>query len=402
MTWLFVIGLGEDGIAGLAPAARTLVDQAEVLVGGERHLAMVPPGRAERLPWRRPLADTVGEVAARRGKRVAVLATGDPLWYGVATVLARHFTREEMLVIPGLSAFNLAAARLLWPLADCTTITLHGRPLERLALHLAPGARLLILSEDGTTPATVAAYLTACGWGESRLAVLEHMSGARERRVDGTAASWRHERCADLNTLAVECVAGPGTRLLSRAAGLPDDAFRHDGQITKRVVRAATLAALAPLPGALLWDVGAGAGSIAIEWLRLDGGRAIAIEREPARAALIAANSAELGVPKLEIVTGQAPAALVDLPRPDAVFLGGGVATPGLVEAAWSALAPRGRLVANAVTLAGETRLADWHARHGGRLTRIAVSEAEPLGSGHAWRPHLPVTQLVLVKEAAA
>lgn len=402
MTWLFVIGLGEDGIAGLAPAARTLVDQAEVLVGGERHLAMVPPGRAELLPWRRPLADTVGEIAARRGKRVAVLATGDPLWYGVATVLARHFTREEMLVIPGLSAFNLAAARLLWPLADCTTITLHGRPLERLALHLAPGARLLILSEDGTTPATVAAYLSARGWGESRLAVLEHMGGARERRVDGTAASWRHERCADLNTLAVECVAGPGTRLLSRAAGLPDDAFRHDGQITKRVVRAATLAALAPLPGALLWDVGAGAGSIAIEWLRLDGGRAIAIEREPARAALIAANAAELGIPKLEIVTGEAPAALVDLPRPDAVFLGGGVATPGLVEATWSALAPRGRLVANAVTLAGETRLADWHARHGGRLTRIAVSEAEPLGGGHAWRPHLPVTQLVLVKEAAA
>ena len=402
MTWLSVIGLGEDGLAGLAPAARMLVEQAEVLVGGERHLAMVPPGRCERLPWRRPLADTVGEIDARRGKRVAVLATGDPLWYGVATLLSRHFGREEMLVVPGLSAFSLAAARLLWPLADCATITLHGRPIGRLALHLAPGARLLILSEDGGTPAAVAAYLSARGWGESRLAVFERMGGADERRLDGTAASWSHARVADLNTLAVECVAGSGARFLSRAAGLPDDTFRHDGQITKRAVRAVTLSALAPLPGALLWDVGAGAGSIAIEWLRLDGGRAIAIEREPARAALIAANAVELGVPELEIVAGEAPAMLRDLPRPDAIFVGGGIATPGLIDVAWSALAPRGRLVANAVTLAGETRLADWHARHGGRLTRIAVSEAEPLGAGHAWRPQLPVTQLVLAKDAAA
>ena len=402
MTWLSVIGLGEDGLAGLSPAARTLVEQAEVLVGGERHLAMLPPGKAERLPWRRPLAATVGEIAARRGKRVAVLATGDPLWYGVATVLARHFPREELLILPGLSAFSLAAARLHWPLADCATLTLHGRPLERLALHLAPEKRLLILSEDGATPAKVAAYLTARGWGESRLSVLEHMGGERESRQDGTAAGWRQERCADLNTLAVECIAGPDVRVLSRAAGLPDEAFRHDGQITKRVVRAATLAALAPLPGALLWDVGAGAGSIAIEWLRLGGGRAVAIEREPARVALIAANAAELGVPELEIVAGEAPAALRDLPRPDAVFLGGGIATPGLLDAAWSALAPKGRLVANAVTLAGEARLAEWHARHGGRLIRIAIAEAEPLGGGHAWRPHLPVTQLALSKEASA
>ena len=402
MTWLSVIGLGEDGLAGLSAAARTLVEQAEVLVGGERHLLMLPPGKAERLPWRRPLADTVGEIAARRGKRVAVLATGDPLWYGVATLLARHFGREEMLILPGLSAFSLAAARLHWPLAECATITLHGRPLERLALHLAPGKRLLILSEDGGTPAAVAAHLAARGWGESRLTVLERMGGERERRHDASAENWHPERCADLNTLAVECVAGPAARILSRAAGLPDDAFQHDGQITKRAVRAATLAALAPLPGALLWDVGAGAGSISIEWLRLGGGRAVAIEREAARAALIAANAAELGVPELEIVAGEAPAALRGLPPPDAVFLGGGVATPGLLEAAWSALAPKGRLVANAVTLAGETRLLEWHGRHGGQLSRIAVADAAPLGGGHTWRPHLPVTQLALSKEASA
>jgi len=402
VTWLSVIGLGEEGLAGLTPAARALVEQAEVLVGGERHLAMVPAGKAERLPWRRPLADTVGEITARRGKRVVVLATGDPLWYGVATTLARRFGREEMLVLPGLSAFSLAAARLHWPLAECTTLTLHGRPLKRLALHLAPGKRLLILSEDGATPAAVAAYLAARGWGESRLTVLEHMGGERERRQEGAAAGWRHGGSADLNTIAVECIAGPGARVLSRAAGLPDDAFRHDGQITKRAVRAATLAALAPLPGELLWDVGAGAGSIAIEWLRLGGSRAIAIERESARAALIATNAAELGVPELEIVADEAPEALRSLPRPDAIFLGGGIAAPGLVETAWSALAPGGRLVANAVTLAGEARLLDWHARQGGRLLRIAISEAEPLGARRAWRPHMPVTQLVLAKDAAA
>ncbi|HYC15203.1 MAG TPA: precorrin-6Y C5,15-methyltransferase (decarboxylating) subunit CbiT, partial [Stellaceae bacterium] len=269
-----------------------------------------------------------------------------------------------------------------------------------LALHLAPGRRILILSEDGATPAAVAAYLAARGWGESRLTVLEHMGGERERRQEATAAGWRHGACADLNTIAVECVAGPGARVLSRAAGIPDDAFRHDGQITKRAVRAATLAALAPLPGELLWDVGAGAGSIAIEWLRLGGGRAIAIEREPARAALIATNAAELGVPELEIVADEAPAALRGLPRPDAIFLGGGIATPGLFETAWNALPPKGRLVANAVTLAGEACLLDWHTRQGGRLLRIALSEAEPLGAGHAWRPHLPVTQLALAKDA--
>ena len=398
MSWLTVIGIGEDGLDGLSRAARTLVEQAEVLVGGERHLALVPRGRAPRIAWRQPLAESLPEIAAQEGRRVVVLASGDPLWYGVGTLLLRRFGREAMLVLPAPSAFSLAAARMGWPLAECTPLTLHGRPLARLALFLQPGARLLILSEDGTTPATAAAFLSARGWGESVLTVLEHMGGPRERRIQGLAATWSAARVANLNTLAVDCIAGPEARIHSRLAGLPDDAYRHDGQITKRVVRAATLAALMPLTGETLWDVGAGSGSIAIEWLRGGGGRAVAIERNPARLALIAENAALLGVPELEIVAGEAPAALAELPAPDAVFLGGGTGTPGLFEQAWSRLRLGGRLVANAVTLAGEARIAAWHAAHGGRLTRIAVSEAEPLGGGHAWRPLMPVTQLSLAK----
>jgi precorrin-6B C5,15-methyltransferase / cobalt-precorrin-6B C5,C15-methyltransferase len=401
VSWLTVIGIGEDGLDGLSPSARTLVEQAEVLVGGARHLALVPQSRAERLTWRQPLAETLPAIAARRGKRVVVLASGDPLWYGVGALLVEHFGREAMLVLPAPGAFSLAAARMGWPLADCTPLTLHGRPLARLALFLQPGARLLILSEDGATPAAVAAFLAERGWGESALTVLERMGGPRERRLQGSAATWREPRVADLNTLAVACVAGPGARVQSHLAGLPDDAYRHDGQLTKRVVRAATLAALAPLAGETLWDVGAGSGSIAIEWLRGGGGRAYAIERNPARLALISENAAMLGVPGLEIAAGEAPAALADLPTPDAVFLGGGTGTPGVFETAWSRLRPGGRLVANAVTVAGEARLAGWHAMHGGRLTRIAVSEAEPLGGGHTWRPLLPVTQLSLAKAGA-
>jgi len=401
VSWLTVIGIGEDGLDGLSRAARALLGQAEVLVGGTRHLALVPEGRAERIAWRQPLMETLPEIAAHEGRRVVVLATGDPLWYGVGAALLQRFGREAMLVLPAPSAFSLAAARMGWPLAECTPLTLHGRPLARLAFFLQPSARLLILSADGTTPAAVAAFLAARGWGESALTVLECMGGPRERRIERRASAWREPRVADLNTLAIECVAGSDARILSRLAGLPDDAYRHDGQITKRVVRAATLASLAPVPGETLWDVGAGCGSIAIEWLRGGGARAVAIERDPARLALIAENAAVLGVPELEIVAGDAPAAFADLPTPDAVFLGGGTGMAGVFEQAWSRLRPGGRMVANAVTLAGEARLTSWHAAFGGRLTRIAVSEAAPLGSGHALRPLMPVTQLSLSKGTA-
>ena len=398
-SWLAVVGIGEDGLAGLAPVARALVETAQVLVGGARHLGMVPEGGAERLLWERPLDRTIAEIAARRGRNVTVLASGDPLWYGIGVTLAGRFSREEMTIVPQPSAFSLAAARLGWPVADCAIVTLHGRPLDTLRLHLAPGRRILALSEDRDTPCAVAQLLTGLGWGPSRLTVLAHLGGTCEAVIEGDAQSWGDRRVADLNTIAIVCRGAPGTRALPLFAGLPDNAFEHDGQLTKREVRAATLAALAPLPSETLWDVGAGCGSIAIEWLRAGEGRsAAAIERNPMRAAIIARNAASLGVPRLRIVAGAAPEALDGLPVPDAIFAGGGVGEPGLLPLLWTKLRPGGRLVANVVTAEGEARLLDWHTSYGGELTRVAISRAEPLGPRHLWRSLAPVTQLVVTK----
>jgi precorrin-6Y C5,15-methyltransferase (decarboxylating) len=397
--WLSVVGIGEDGIEGLSAAARALVESAEVLVGGERHLALVPAAAAERIAWRQPLAATMEPIAERRGKRVVVLASGDPLWFGVAATLARHFPPAEMAILPQASAFSLAASRLAWPLEECVALSLHARPLEALSLHLAPGARILALGEDEDTPVQVAELLRAQGWGPSAMTVFAQMGGPRERRIDGTAEHWPLGRVAALNTIAIDCKPGPKAKLLSRRAALPDDAFEHDGKLTKRAVRAATLAALVPVAGELLWDIGAGSGAIAIEWLRSERAlSAIAVDRDAARCGTAARNAAALGVPELRIVQGPAPAVLVGLPAPDAIFMGGGASDPLLWEALWRALKPGGRLVANAVTLEGEAQLLRWHAREAGELTRLAVSRAEPVGGYHGWRALMTVTQLALVK----
>jgi precorrin-6Y C5,15-methyltransferase (decarboxylating) len=397
--WLAVVGIGEDGLPGLTSAARALVETAEVLVGGARHLDMVAQGDAERLIWKRPLRATIDAIVAHRGRRVTVLASGDPMWWGIGVTLAKQFPREEMTIIPQLSAFSLAAARLGWPLADCSAITLHGRPLDSLRLHLAPQRRILILSEDGSTPRAAAALLTELGWGPSLITVLAHLGGSRETILSEEARSWGSRRVPDLNTIAIACRGEARARALPLLAGLPDDVFEHDGQLTKREARAATLAALAPLPGEILWDIGSGCGSIAIEWLRAGKGcSAVAIEREPARAAMIARNAATLGVPELQIVPDAAPRGLRDLPPPNAIFIGGGINSPGLLPHVWASLPPGGRLVTNVVTTAGEARLLDWHARYGGILTRIAVSRAEPAGPHHLWRPLAIVTQLAVVK----
>jgi precorrin-6Y C5,15-methyltransferase (decarboxylating) len=288
-------------------------------------------------------------------------------------------------------------------LAECTALSLHGRPLDALRLHLVPGRRCLLLSEDRTTPRRVAGLLAATGWGPSRMSVFEHLGGPREAVEAGTAQDWGERECADLNTIALECESVHGTRVLSRLAGLPDDAFEHDGQLTKREVRAVTLAKLAPLAGETLWDIGAGSGSVAIEWLRAtEGGGAVAVEQNPERAAIIARNAASLGVPGLQIIADAAPRALAKIPRelapPDAIFVGGGIGEAGLLPALWAALRPGGRLVANVVSLAGERAILAWQAQHGGELTRIALGRSEPLGGHHAWRPLLPVTQLVAAK----
>ena len=398
--WIAVVGIGEDGLDGLAPANRALVESADVLAGGARHLAKALKSTALRIDWRNGLEAGIEALAAHRGKRVVVLASGDPLNFGIAANIIERFGADAVRVIPGPSAFSLAAARMGWSIPDVECLTVHGRALETANLHLVPGRRLLVLSWDGKTPAALAKLLTARGFGASPITVLEHMGGPKENRVAGRADRWTHVSCADLNTVAVECVAAPDARIFSRVPGLPEDAFEHDGQITKREVRAATLARLAPLPGDVLWDVGAGSGAVAIEWLRAErSAEAVAVERDPTRAARIGRNARALGVPRLRVVEGAAPAAIEDLqPNPDAVFLGGGVAEPELLEACWNSLALGGRLVANAVTLAGEARLLAFRAENGGALTRLAVARAEPVGSRDALRPLMDVLQFSAVK----
>ena len=398
--WLTVIGLGEDGLDGISPAARALIDGAELLVGGERHLSKVPDNGTERLSWKGGFHEQVVVLEKHKGKRVVVLASGDPFCYGVGSVLARHYEADEIFTVPAPGAFSLAASRMGWSLPDLESLTIHGRPLETLNRFLFSGLRLLVLSRDGDSPAEVAALLTARGFGPSSITVLEHLGGDLENRLDGTASDWKHKRAADLNTLAIDCRAEAGATLYPRVPGLPEKAFEHDGQITKREVRAATLSALRPMPGQLLWDIGAGSGSVAIEWLRAERmAGATAVERNPVRAAAIARNALNLGVPHLNIVEGDAPEAFEDLEgTPDAVFLGGGVSQANLLPACWERLGPGGRLVANAVTIEAGEHLLAFRRAVGGALTRISVERAGPVGSLSGFKPLMAVTQLAVIK----
>ena len=395
--WLHIVGIGEDGMDGLAPATRAVVEAAEVIVGGERHHRLSGALAAERLSWPSPFDDVIGTLKGLRGRRVVVLATGDPLWFSVGARIGRAIDPAEIFYHPQLSAFQLAAARMGWSMADVETLTVHGRPAEQMIAFIQPGARLLILTTGAGTPGQIAALLSARGFGKSPMAVMAAMGGAQEARFDGVAESWDH-RVPDFNTLAVECVAGPDAALLPRVPGLADEMFEHDGTMTKREVRAVTLARLMPMRGALLWDVGAGCGSVAIEWMRAaSDARAIGIEPRAERRALAGANALALGTPKLELVDGKAPAAFAHLEAPDAVFLGGGL-TGEVYDAAWAALKPLGRLVANAVTLESEAVLVGLHARHGGDLVRLSIERAGPLGAFRGWRPLRPVTQWSRVK----
>ena len=396
-----VVGIGEDGLDGLTSKARGLIDEAEVLVGGERHLSKVPLCGEQRIDWDGNFDAAFDKIEKMKDRRVVVLSSGDPLHYGVGVNIVRRFGADQVNVIPAPGAFSLAAADLGWPLADVKCLTVHGRALEAVTLYLTPGRRLLVLSWDGETPEKLAGLLTARGFGPSRITVLGNLGGDDETRTEGTAEKWTGETVPDLNTIAVECVAGDGADVLSRVPGLPDDAFEHDGLITKREVRAATLARLMPLPGQTLWDVGAGSGAVAIEWLRAEpSAKAFAVERDPKRAAVIARNAANLGVPELKIVEGEAPGILSGIETvPDAVFVGGGVSVPGLLEACWDALSPGGRLVANGVTLEAEQRLLFFQNEFGGDLTRMAVSRAAPVGRLQTFQPLKQVTQLVTIKK---
>lgn len=398
--WLSIVGIGEDGLTGLGQHARRLLAQAEVLFGGERHLALVPEIEGqERIPWPTPFAAAYDRLLAYRGRPVCVLASGDPMVYGIGGSLGARVPAQEMRILPAPSSVSLAAARMGWALQEVRVVPAHGRPLERVNLHLAPGARLIVLSADGQTPARLAEQLTARGYGETLLTVFERLGGEGEIRREGRAEDWPHADCGQLNLVACECRPAQGCRPLSRRAALPDEAYCHDGQLTKRDVRAVTLAHLAPMPGELLWDVGAGCGSIGIEWMRADSRcRAIAIESDPFRQGLIQRNRIALGVPDLVLVAGRAPEALERLETPNAIFIGGGLTVSGVAERCWEALEPGGRLVANAVTLQSESFLMALRERIGGELTRIAVAHAEPLGRFDAWRAAIPVTILTAVK----
>lgn len=397
--WLTVIGIGEDGRAGLSPAAQAALDRAEFVIGGARHLALAAPLAAETLTWPSPFADGYPLILARRGRPTCVLATGDPFHYGIGAELARLVPAEEMTCFPQASAFSLAASRLGWSLPDCDCVSLHGRALERIVPHLQPGARILALSWDGSTPGRLADLLKARGFDASTITVCEAMGGPRERIRRAVAADFAITGIDPLNTVAIEVVAAKDARIVTLAPGLPDAFFENDGQLTKAEIRALTLAALAPRAGEVLWDIGLGAGSIGIEWcLRHPRNRCIGIEERPDRAERARRNALDLGATALDIRIGRAPEALADLPAPDAIFIGGGASEPGVFNAAWAALKSGGRLVVNAVTLETETLLGALYAEHGGMLRRLAVSRLEPVGGMHGWRAAMPVTQWVVTK----
>lgn len=397
-----VVGIGADGWDGLAAASRAALSGAEVLIGGARQLDLLPSAHCpgERIPWPTPLRPAVPALlAAHAGRRIAVLASGDPMFYGIGRALTEELGPGALRVLPHPSSVSLACARLGWPVEDTEVVTLVGRPAARLAAALHEGRRLLVLSADAGTPAEVAALLRDRGFGPSRLRVLERLGSEHETSYEDTADAWPYPPGAPLNVLAVECHRSPEALRLGAVPGLPDAAYESDGQLTKRYVRAATLAALAPAPGELLWDVGGGAGSIAVEWMRAHPScRAVTVEKNAVRAERIGRNAERLGVPGLRVVTGAAPAALAGLPAPDAVFIGGGLTAPGLLDACWAALPAGGRLVANTVTLESEALLADRCRRHGGELVRLAVAQAVPVGGFTGWRQAMPVTQWSVTK----
>jgi precorrin-6Y C5,15-methyltransferase (decarboxylating) len=393
--WLSIVGLGTDGVDGLAPSARRAIEQAEVVAGSARQLALVRSFvRGEVLVWPSPLAEGVAKVLLRRGRSTCVLASGDPFFYGIGATLAPQLVPGDFVCHPAPSSMSLAAARLGWPLQDTEIVSLHGRDLREIVRYLHPGRRILALSWDRRTPSELAQLLNARGFGRSRLHVLEALGGPEERTRSCLASAFDWTDVADLNLVALELEADAGAVVLPVRASLPDSAFEHDGQLTKQDVRAITLSALAPRIGELLWDVGAGAGSVAIEWLLTHpASRAIAIESDAERCARIGRNASALGTPRLEVHHGRAPEALEKLPAPNAIFIGGGASEAGVIDACWDALAPGGRLVINAVAVETQAELMQRHVKLGGELKRISVEHAEPLGAMRGFRPAMAIVQ---------
>ena len=398
-----VVGIGADGYSGLAAASRAAVDEAGVVVGGPRQLDLLPSSvRAERVPWPSPLRPAVRPLVEDHHERgLVVLASGDPMHHGIGRTLVEELGPGQVRVLSHPSSVALACARLGWAAEATPVVSTLTAGLDSVLRHAGDGRRVLVLNRDTDTVPALAALLTEHGFGASRLLVLAELGGPDESSHQGLAeqsAYWSEwpNRPSGPSITAVLLAGGPG---LPETPGLPDDAYWHDGQLTKRHVRAVTLAALAPRPGEQLWDVGGGSGSVAVEWLRAHPTtRAVTVERDETRAGRIAHNAARLGVPHLRVVTGSAPAALAGLPEPDAVFVGGGLTADGVVDACWSALREGGRLVANAVTLESQAEVTRLAAQHGGELVRIEIAGTTPVGGFTGWRPAMPVVQWTAVK----
>ena len=394
--WLDIVGIGEDGLSGIGTLAKEIINSADVLFGGERHLALV--GK-EGLVWKTPLEDSFIELDRLQDKRVAIIATGDPMWFGIGATLSRRYGPDAIRIIPSPSAFSLVAARLGWPMHKIDCLTVHGRDLDRVKAFLLPSNKIIVLANDGKSPNQIANLLKDAGFGESLITVFSHIGGADEKRFESTAINWTHEIVPELNTIAIECLPDKGSIPKARVPGLPDNVFENDGQLTKREIRAITVSSLAPMPGQMLWDIGAGCGSISIEWLRgTQNARAIAIENNMDRLGMINRNALALGVPELKVIFGEALTEIIGLPSPDAVFIGGGLTSDGLLEYCWQNLRSGGRLVANSVTFEGEILLFDIHKKLGGDLNKIEISRAQSIGDYTGWYPHKAITQLKLIK----
>jgi precorrin-6B C5,15-methyltransferase / cobalt-precorrin-6B C5,C15-methyltransferase len=384
--WLTIIGIGEDGLCGLSDASRKALAKAETVFGGERHLALASVGDRGRR-WPAPFQTDC--VLSCRGRPTAVLASGDPFWHGVGAVLAEQLNRSEWIAHPAPSTFSLAAARLGWRLESVICFGLHAAPFECLLPHLAQGERIICLLRDGEAGVTLAEWLTAQGWGHSQLWTLVALGGKRESITQHRADSYDGDPAADLVAVALE-VKGFGG--LPRSSGLADSLFVHDGQITRRPMRALALSALAPRPGERLWDVGAGSGSISIEWA-LCRGSAIAIEARNDRAANIRKNAAAFGLTnRIAVVEGAAPGVLGDLEPPQAVFIGGGLDL-AMFDGLWPLLESGARLVAHAVTLETDALLSELHGLYGGELMRLEIAHAGKLGRYRSWEAERPVVQ---------
>ena len=358
-----------------------------MVLGATRQLALLPdlPGQ-RRQAWPSPFS--LAPLGDHAGREVVVLASGDPYVSGIGSALLRLVGPERLVVLPAVSSVALARARMHWD--DAEVVTVVGRRHETVLRHLSPGGRLLVLSSDEKSPVTVASLLTEAGYGDTVMTALGDLGSDVETRTAATAAEGG-PAAPRLHVLALD-LRGPAVGQWT--PGLPDAAYEHDGQLTKRDLRASALARLAPWPGALLWDVGAGAGSVGIEWMRSHPStRAVAVEADPARADRIGRNAARLGVPDLEVVVGRAPDALADLPDPDAVFVGGGATAPGLLDTCRARLRPGGRLVVHGVTLETERLLTEAYAEQGGELTRLSVERAEPLAGFTGWTPSRAVLQ---------